>query len=154
MKRIVSALVTLAVLAALAIVTRTSEHGVKAVYAQNGCNLATLNGNYGFSIAGFLAHSSGGHGSTNFPFAGEGLGNFDGAGNFTATFAYSFNGTSSTDTSYSATYIVNSDCTGSLTATPGSGGDNFAFVIVSGGAEILATDVNQGATYDIDLKKQ
>jgi len=49
---------------------------------------------------------------------------------------------------------VNSDCTGVLTATPGSGGDNFAFVIVGGGAEVMATDLTSGQTLSLDLKKQ
>jgi len=153
MKRIVSALLTLAVLAALVIVAATSKHTVRPVYAQSGCNVATLTGNYGFTFSGFSAHPPQYRGSNVFPFSGEGLGIFDGGGNFSATFASSLNGASNTGNPYTATYTVNSDCTGLLTAAPGSGGDNFAFVIVGGGAEILATDLS-GATLSLDLKKQ
>jgi hypothetical protein len=106
------------------------------------------------AFSGFGTHSPGGQGSPNSPFHGEGLGTFDVAGNFAATFAYSLNGTGSTDNPYTATYTLNTDCTGLLTATPGSGGSNFAFVIVSGGNEILATDLTKGNTLSLDLKKQ
>ncbi len=163
MKRIVSALLALAVLAALAVVTTTSKHGVRAVYAQSGCTDATLTGNYGFTFSGFQLETGGGppaHGKS-VPFYGEGLGTFNGAGNFSATFAFSLNGAlpgdsyvASTDNPYTATYTVNSDCTGLLTATPGSGGDNFELVIVGGGAEILGTDISAPDTLAIDLKKQ
>jgi hypothetical protein len=52
MKRIVSALLALAVLAALVIVATTSKHGVRAVHAQSGCTNATLTGNYGCFFSG------------------------------------------------------------------------------------------------------
>lgn len=154
MKRTVGVLVTLTVLEALLVLVPISRHSALAVYAQSGCSVGTLTGNYGFAFSGFGTNSPGGRGSTAFPFYGEGLGTFDGTGYFSATFADSFNGTSSTGNPYTATYTVNSDCTGLLTATPGSGGDNFAFVIVSGGTEILATDLTSGHTLSLDLKKQ
>jgi hypothetical protein len=148
MKRItiVRALAALAVLATLAMVTTTSKHTVSSVYA-SGCT-ATLKGNYGFTFSGFSSHSNG---SAVFPFSGAGLGYFAGDGTFSATYAATLNTTTSTNNPYSATYTVNSDCTGSLTST--SGGDNFAFVIVSGGAEILATDLS-GSALSLDFKKQ
>ncbi len=152
MNKILRGLLALAVLVGLAIVITTSKQTVRPAYAQGGCTVATLTGNYGFTFSGFSNHSPKGQGSTLFPFTGEGLGTFDGAGDFSATFANSFNGTSSTGNSYTATYTVNSDCTGSFTST--NGGDNFAFVIVSGGAEILATDLSLGQTLSLDLKKQ
>ena len=154
MKRVLSVLLTVGLFAAALIVFAISRRTVQPVYAQGGCNLATLTGNFGFTFSGLETHSSGGHGSPNIPFRGAGLGTFDGVGNFSATFASSFNGSSSTGNLYSGTYTVNSDCTGLLTATPGSGGDNFAFVIVSAGTEILATDLTPGDTLSLDFKKQ
>ena len=153
MKRILKASLTLTVFAALVIVATTSKRIVGAVYAQTGCSVATLTGNYGFTFSGFTNHPPQFRGSNVFPFYGEGLGTFDGGGNFSATYASSFNGASSTGNPYTATYTVNSDCTGLFTAAPGSGGDNFAFVIVGGGAEILATDLS-GSSLSLDLKKQ
>jgi hypothetical protein len=114
-----------------------------------------LKGNhYGFTFSGFAPPPASHGGSNVFPFYGEGAGYFDGTtGSFSATFAATLNTASSTDNQYSATYTLNSDncTTGSLTAT--NGGDNFAFVIVGGGAEILATDVS-GSPLSLDLKKQ
>jgi hypothetical protein len=152
MKRIVSALLASAVLAALVIVATTiTKHGVPAVYAQRGCGLANLKGNYGFTYSGFSANGT--NGSAVFPVAAAGVGTFDGAGNFSATYGVSFNGSSSTGNPFTATYTVYSDCTGVLTsATPGT--DNFAFVIVSGGADVLATDISAGTTANLELKKQ
>ena len=157
MKRItmVRALAALAVLATLAMVTTTSKHTVPSVYASNqtpSCSYDTLKGsNYGFTFSGFSSHPPQFSGSSVLPFSGEGLGRFDDAGTFSATYSATLNTASSTDNPYSATVTVNLDCTGSFTST--SGGDNFRFVIVGGGSEILATDVS-GSPLSLDLKKQ
>src|SRR6266568_2023723 len=87
--RIASALLALAVLAALAIVTTTSKHTVRAVYASTGCTDATLTGNYGFNYSG----STSSHGPTTttvgpvVPIAAVGVFTFDGAGNVSASFS-------------------------------------------------------------------
>ena len=154
MKRIVTALLTLAVLAAIVIVTTTSKHFVRAVYADSGCTNATLKGNYGFSFSGFTTKTKSAN-SKLVPFYGEGLFTFDGIGGASATYTYSINGDGGVPNNlYTANYTVNSDCTGSMTANPPSIGDNFAFVIVSGGAEILATDISAPDTLNLDFKKQ
>jgi hypothetical protein len=132
------------------IMVTTSARTPRAVYASSGCNLGTLNGNYGFTDSGFSAHGS--HGSTPFPSDAVGIAAFDGEGDVSATFASSFDGSSSTGNLYTGTYTVNSDCTGLLTST--NGGDNFAFVIVSGGADVLGTDISAGTTAQIEFKKQ
>jgi hypothetical protein len=149
MKRILSALLTLAAAAALVVLPITSKHDVTAVHADSGCTDATLRGNYGITFSGFqLQHNK------SVPFYGAGLSTFDGAGNVSAVFAFSLNGTASTNNPYTATYSVNSDCTVSITATPGSGGDNLAGVIVGGGAEVLATDISAPDTLSLDFKRQ
>jgi hypothetical protein len=156
MKRIVSVSLTLAVAAALLVLAPVSKRSLFAVHAGSGCTNASLSGNYGFTFSGFQLQSG-----RSIPFYGAGIGTADGAGNFAATFADSENGVlpgkgyiSDTNEAYTATYTINSNCTGLLTATPGSGGDNFALVIVSGGAEILATDISAPDTLNLDLKKQ
>ena len=151
MKRVVTTLLVFAALAALVIITIKPKDGVRAVYANSGCSVANLNGNYGFTVSGFSSIAPGGR-PTQFPFAAVGLATFDGEGNLSGTFTYSFNGSSSTDNPYTGTYTVNPNCTGLLTST--DGGDNFAFVIVSGGADVLATDVSAGTTTSLEFKKQ
>ena len=151
MKRILSALVALAAAAALVVLPTMSKRNVTAVHAQTGCSNATLTGNYGFTFGGFQIQ----HGTQrSVPFYGVGLGTFDGTGNVSATFSFGINGKISANQPYTATYTVNSDCTGSVTAIPGSGGDNFAVVIVDGGAEVLAVDISTGETLTADFKRQ
>jgi hypothetical protein len=146
MKRFLSALLT--PLATLLIVATISRDAAWA----SGCNAATLTGKYGMTFFGFgTPPPNNTHGSVTAPIAGVGLGTFDGAGIFSAPVDFSQNGDLVTST-YTATYTVNSDCTGLLTGTTGN--PSFAFVIVSGGGEILATCQPPGCAYNLDLKKQ
>jgi hypothetical protein len=152
MKRTVSAMIAMAVVAALVVWAPSTKHNVTTlpvVYAGGGCSNATLTGNYGFTWSGFgaPAHSTKGN---EVPFAGAGLGTFDGAGNFSATATASSDG-SIFNFPYTATYAVNSDCTGSMTSTNGNA--NMSFVIVSGGAEVSFLDVDAGSTWTLDAKK-
>ncbi len=152
MKRIVSVLSGLAVLAALAIVTTTSNHIVRPVHAASGCSDATVNGSYGLTFSGFTVPGRNNK-AKEVPFVGEGLFTFDGAGNLSGTYNGSQNGEIFTASPYSATYIVNSDCTGTVTGAPGGNADG-AIVIVSGGSEIFFTQTDPGGTWNADLKKQ
>jgi hypothetical protein len=109
------------------------------------CSNATLAGSSGFTFSGFVKD----HGRT-VPFAGTGISTADGAGNVSATITASENGSVETFP-YTATYVVNPDCTGTVTST--SGGANFSFVIVDGGKEVLGVATDPGSTWTIDLKK-
>jgi len=151
MKRILSASLALAVLAALAIVTATSQHIVQPAYAGSGCSDATLKGNYGFVFSGFAVPGQNPK-VKEVPFAGVGVGSFDGAGNFSATFSFSQNGGIYLNNPYTAAYVVNPDCSGSLISTNGDA--NGALAVVSGGAEVLVLDVDAGGTWTMDMKKQ
>jgi hypothetical protein len=137
--------------AAAAILTSAvrTQFSLPVVHAHHGCSNATLIGNYAFSFSGFSNENN-----TFVPFDGAGIANFDGAGNVSATFAYSSGGTSSTGNPYTATYSVDSNCAVSLTATPGSGGDNFAGAIVRDGDEILTTDISAPDTLTLNFKRQ
>ena len=117
-------------------------------HAREQCTVAALTGNYAFTFSGFFQNPK-----KNDPISGIGSGTFDGVGNASATVTASFNGSLSTFP-WTGTYIVNSDCTGSMTATPGSGLANFSIVVVRGGAEILGAEIDPGNTWTIDFKKQ
>jgi hypothetical protein len=139
----------LACLIAIPLTTITTSRD--AAWA-SGCTAATPKGNYGFSFFGFgTPPPNNTHGSVTAPIAGVGLGTFDGAGNFSGPVNFSQNGDLVTST-YTATYTVNSDCTGLLTGT--NGNPSFAFVIVSVGTEILGTCQPPGCAYNLDMKKQ
>jgi hypothetical protein len=74
MKRTFSALLALAVAATLVVLMTTSKskHGVPVVYAQSGCSVATLTGNYAFSNPGFTTPNKSISGSED-PFAAVGV---------------------------------------------------------------------------------
>ena len=144
MKRIATLLLGAAASAILVGPTTTA-------YAQPECTNATLTGNYGFSFSGFSTKK--GLNGQLFPFYGAGVVTFDGLGSVSGTFTYSFKSDGGVSNNpYSASYAVNFDCTVSLTGA--NGGDSFEGVIVSGGSEILATDITAPDTVNVDFKKQ
>src|SRR5215469_17910699 len=114
MKRIVSLLLVLAVLAALVIATTTSKHTLRPVYASTGCTDATLTGNYAFNLSGFGTRPVDQPKGNEVPLAAIGIFAFDGAGNHSTSFTSVQNGVISTGNTASGTYSVNSDCTGSI----------------------------------------
>jgi hypothetical protein len=157
MKRTITALLATSVLAGLVILAPGTKHGltvVPVVHAQSGCSVATLSGNYGFTFGGSYLYKQKNGSKKDAPWVGAGLAKFDGAGNATATWAQSSDGQITTNNSWTGTYTVNSDCTGLLTATPGSGGANMSFAIVGGGAEALGVDTDRNSAWTIDFKKQ
>ena len=117
-----------------------------AANAADPCTVATLTGNYGFTLSGFVKD----HGKT-VPFAGAGLATTDGQGNATVNHTVSRDGNIATFP-WTGTYVVNPDCTGSATST--NGGANFSFVIVRGGDEFMGVATDTGATWAINFKKQ
>jgi hypothetical protein len=152
--RIASALLALAVLAALAIVTTTSKHTVRAVYASTGCTDATLTGNYAVSGPGFTNTNKTANGNE-VPFTAVGVFTFDGAGNISTTFTLSTNGAIQVGDTSSGTYSVNQDCTGSISFTSGNAaGISENMVIIGGGTEIFAINTTPGVTETLDVKHQ
>ncbi len=154
--RILSALLAVAVLAALAIaiVTTTSRHTVRAVYASTGCTDASLTGDYGIMWQGFdvLQHGTG----AQLPWAGAGVLTSDGVGNVSVITTSSIGGKSTQDSSPSSgTYTVTSGCTGSMSFTSGPGaGENLNLVIVGGGTEAFLISTTPTQTVVFDVKKQ
>jgi hypothetical protein len=155
MKRIVRSSSALAVLAALTLVTITSRRAVRPVYAQNGCSLASLTGNYAFSHSGFTSKNLKGN---PLPAAAVGVFTFDGAGNFSANFTDMSPGKPTyiaVQGTGSGSYTVNSDCTGSAAFTTGSvAGLTFNLVIIGGGIEAFGIDTTPFLIATTDFKKQ
>src|SRR4029077_19646993 len=75
------------------------------------CSLANVTGSYGYTTSGFVAIAP----STFVPVAAAGKITFDGHGHISGTQTRVVAG-SSLDETYSGTYSVNADCTGSFTA--------------------------------------
>ena len=137
MKRITAAILALLVVVAL----------IPAAHAAERCTAASLKGNYGFTASGYFPNGAG-----NAPIVATGVTTVDGEGNVAGTVTASFNGDIQTFP-YTGTYSVNPDCTGLVTATPGSGLANFSIVVLRGGAEILGIDIDPGNSWTIDFKK-
>lgn len=149
MKRPLRVLFALAFAASLVLLTTTSNSrlGARPVHADSACSDATLTGAYSVLFTGFNKTTP----TRTVPFDGVGLAMFDGAGNVSATFSASFNGEISKGNTYVASYAVNSNCTGSFTGR--EGGDNFDFVVLHKGGEVLALDTSENETITVDLKK-
>src|SRR5579871_985944 len=150
MKQGVSRVLAVVALTAVVVLATTSKNGVPGVHAQSGCSLRSLRGAYGFTSIGFSSTTT--RGTAQFPVAAVGVVTFDGAGNASGSYTASFNGKANPESPYAGTYTINSDCSGLLTSTDGA--DNFAFVMVSDGADVLLTDLSPGTTSSAELKKQ
>ncbi len=102
------------------------------------CTPGTIKGRYGFSATGTLAGIG--------PVWITGWADFDGVSSFTAADTTSLNGAIS-NRSYSGSYQVNADCTGSfkfVLPPPRAIERNFNFVIVDGGKEAFAIETDPG----------
>ena len=113
---------------------------------EEGCSLATLKASYGFSFEGlFTSNAVPATISAFTPVAGIGLITFDGAGNLSGSETVSFGGAIN-PTPLTGTYLVNPNCTGSMTLTLSAGGFVFHldFVIVDDAKEIRATTADAG----------
>ena len=117
-----------------------------------GCSNASLQGSFGFSSTGTLL-------ALPSPFAGAfaeiGRQIFDGRGNTDATATLSSNGTIGRVTAQ-GTYLVNPDCTGSMTLfiSPFGITAYADFVIDDDGAELRAVITDAGAIESLVFKKQ
>jgi len=123
-----------------------------SVQAQPSCSNATLNGSFGYTNTGtILAGPDAG------PFGGVGRQTFDGKGNTEATATVSVNGNIYHAT-IKGTYVVNSNCTGSMTLLVSAGNETFTnhvdLVIVAGGAEIRAINSDPGIDLTTVARKQ
>src|SRR5262249_44993915 len=105
------------------------------VRAQNACTTASFQGTFGYSFTGLTGFNA-------LPFAGVGRLLADGQGNVSGVETDSSNGEIFQRT-YTGTYQVNADCTGSEVSV-----DNFGktvkcnFVIVSGGVEVRVIETD------------
>ena len=92
------------------------------------CSNASLQGTYGFHAFGSIVSP----GNPATPLAVIGVYTLDGSGNWTANLTVDDNGTIIKPAPQSGTYVVNADCTGTLSSNSGG---SYAIVVVSGGSE-------------------
>jgi len=120
--------------------------------AQPSCSNASLSGSFGYTNTGTILT-----GPDAGPFGGVGRQTFDGKGNTQATATVSVNG-SVYHATITGTYVVNSDCTGSMTLVGSAGSETFTnhvdLVIVRGGTEFRAINTDPGIVLTTVGKKQ
>jgi hypothetical protein len=119
---------------------------------QPSCSNASLSGSFGYTNTGaILAGPDAG------PFGGVGRQTFDGKGDTQATATVSVNG-NIFHVTIKGTYVVNSDCTGSMVLTVSAGPETFTnhvdLVVVHGGAQFRAINTDPGSVITTDAKKQ
>ena len=105
-----------------------------------GCTNASLSGAYGYLLPGSLTEQG-----SLVPYADMGGWTADGKGNISGSGTQSFAGTIQQGTGLSGTYIVNTDCTGSVSLTYGSiGSFHFNLVVLNNGARASLVQTDQG----------
>ncbi len=110
--------------------------------AQARCSLASFRGAYGILVTGFFQQQGGPPVASN-PYAAVGLVTADGVGGFSGTITESSNGNIQSNT-FTGTYAVNPDCTGSL-FVPGPHGGTVNLVIVARGSQLLFFGTEPGS---------
>lgn len=118
------------------------ETGVAKKQDIEGCTVASLQGAYGFVLSGISLPLG--------PVASVGIFAADGAGGVSGHSTNSENGMITRDT-FTGTYTMDSDCTGSFTFAEGDTSD---FVIVAAGTEINVIDTKPGNVETAVGKKQ
>jgi hypothetical protein len=104
--------------------------------AQGGCTNAMLNGTYGYVLEGFFLPNQGVRLGGTLIGASNGIETFDGNGNTSGSETVNISGDTHQQ-SYTGTYSVNPDCTGSITLDLANGSKRTGTIsIVNGGREI------------------
>ena len=138
-----TALILAVLAAALAIKPRTAR-------AQSGCSVASLNGSYGYTMTGPLYDNVG----DLFFIAAAGKIAFDGGGNIAGTDTISFDGSIGHRT-YTGTYTINADCTGSMNLVTADGNKPAAdLVVVNAGKEVEFIQTNTDTVITGTAKQQ
>jgi len=115
-----------------------------------GCNLASLNGSYGYAISGMVVDNGS---ATNLAFAGTMT--FDGAGNVGGSDITNFGGQAQPLETFTGTYKVKGNCTGTYRLdTTESGTLTGYFSIAADGTEIELVGTEKGAIYAGAAKKR
>lgn len=140
-------------LAGSALVVRPHREGRDSivVHADNTCDVTTLNSAYGYKMDGTFFDNQG---YTNY-LSAAGFFVADGQGNLSFKDTMTLDGGTTQSETYTGTYKMNADCTGSLIAnSPGAGVSlGFDFVMLANNNEIQLVNTN-GTNITASAKKQ
>jgi hypothetical protein len=151
MKSWITLLAICLVASALMVRPRQSNRAAGIVHADNTCDVTTLNSAYGYKMDGSFFDNQG---YTNY-LSAAGFFVADGQGNLSFKDTLTLDGGTTQSETYTGTYKMNSDCTGSLTAnSPGAGVSlGFDFVMTANGNEMQMVNTN-GTNITASAKKQ
>jgi hypothetical protein len=119
--------------------------------SDDSCSLGSLKGSFGITTSGWIV-ALGPVG----PVGEVGTITFDGTGGVSQATTVSLNGTILPNRMSSGTYVVNAECTGSLSLTlpPPAGVSNSNFVIVDHGKELRLINAGAGRVLTGNAKRQ
>ena len=141
--RLLTSIFIVCVLAIAVVALATHLSQPRAIHAQTGCDLTSLSGAYGYGLTGYAYDNQG----NLYIIASAGRLVADGNGGVSGADTYSFDGTIG-KRSYTGTYTMNTDCTGSVALQISVGNTTGAahgdIVSVNNGNEInfVQTDTN------------
>ena len=122
---------------------------IQEVHAQSSCTVTNWTGGYAYLLNGFTYDQFG-----QIDLTASGRLVADGAGNLTAGDTLSYDG-SIIKRSYTGTYTIASDCTGSLVLTSSNGNKaNYDFVMYNNGKEVNLIETDSGVIFSGVAKQQ
>ncbi len=117
--------------------------GPAVVRADGGCSPASLIGRYGLEGQGTVLPGGPIPVPVPVPFGEVTIATFNGAGTFFGSAAVNVGGTVLNPVTFTGTYTVNSDCTGTLTVNLSLGFSlHDAIVVLGGGQRVIATSTD------------
>ena len=123
---------------------RTGGPATAIVRADGGCSLASLQGTYAVHGQGTFLVEVPGFPAPPFPFGEAGIATFDGTGRFFGKTTINAGGLLLNPT-FTGTYTVNSDCTGSVMVQSDVGSVQEAIVVINGGQRYVGTETDPAA---------
>ncbi len=147
MNRNIGRLFVLFVFAALILSTVSAN-------AKDTCSLASVHGRYAGERVGTLVKSIEPYPPPPTPYDEVLILTADGAGSFYGKAAVNIGGVSFQDFSFTGTYTVNSDCTGTLTVDVGGGLVLHEWmVVIDGGKRLVSTETDDFAVVHLTAQK-
>lgn len=156
--RFIVALVSVVAVVLAAGIPPWPKHALSAhratVHADGGCSLASLNGTYAVGRQGTIVASLGSpFPAPPFPFGEAGIATFNGAGTFFGKTSVNAGGLILTPT-FTGTYTVNGDCTGTVTVSSNLGLTlHNAIVVTKGGQGYIETQTDQWAVAEGQVER-
>lgn len=119
---------------------------IATVHADGGCSLASLNGRYALERQGTIIAQLPGFPAPPTPFGEVNIAIFDGAGSFSGSAVVNVGGVVLNPVTFTGTYTVKPDCSGTDTVFTGVGVTlHNSIVVIGGGQRFISTQTDPWA---------